>query len=125
MVGEMSHGLAHRLEPLTICQYDVNVDDIIDLRTSSDQTKVGTNLNDLGCAWEYDLAEGREPASWTIAKKLKFAGAAGILVPSFAHRATGDMINLVLWDWGPSLPHFVSVYDPSGRLPKDQSSWPT
>jgi RES domain-containing protein len=29
----------------------------------------------------------------------------------------------VLWDWGPDLPHKVTVFDPSGRLPKDQLSW--
>jgi RES domain-containing protein len=35
------------------------------------------------------------------------------------------MFNLVLWRWGPTLPHKVDVHDPDKRLPKDQSSWPT
>jgi len=31
--------------------------------------------------------------------------------------------NLVLWRWGPDLPHRISVDDPSGRLPRNQLSW--
>jgi RES domain-containing protein len=50
-------------------------------------------------------------------------GHAGILAPSFAPGATHADNNLVLWKWGTELPHRVTVYDPSGRLPKDQLSW--
>jgi RES domain-containing protein len=28
-----------------------------------------------------------------------------------------------LWRWNGSLPHKVAVFDPSGRLPKNQLSW--
>jgi RES domain-containing protein len=31
--------------------------------------------------------------------------------------------NMVLWDWGATLPHKVLVFDPSGKLPKNQLSW--
>lgn len=50
-------------------------------------------------------------------------GNAGILVPSYAPGATDGDYNLVLWRWGSSLPHQVNVFDPSGRLPKNQLSW--
>jgi RES domain-containing protein len=80
-------------------------------------------LADMACAWELDLSNRREPASWRIAKQLMTKGSAGVLVPSFARRATSSMQNLVLWKWGPDLPHRVSVHDPSGRLPKNQLSW--
>jgi RES domain-containing protein len=30
---------------------------------------------------------------------------------------------VVLWTWGPDLPHNVNVFDPTGRLPKNQLSW--
>ena len=46
-----------------------------------------------------------------------------MLAPSFAPGAEADDVNLVLWDWGPDLPHRIAVFDPSGRLPKDQLSW--
>jgi RES domain-containing protein len=32
-------------------------------------------------------------------------------------------INLVLWRWSLALPHKVAVFDPGGRLPKNQLSW--
>jgi RES domain-containing protein len=41
----------------------------------------------------------------------------------FARGARADVHhNLVLWIWGPDLPHRVTVHDPAFRLPRDQSS---
>jgi len=120
----MGHGFGHRIDPLTICSYNVDVEDIIDLRTDAERAAEDIDLAALSCAWAYDRADGRTPASWDIATRLIAKGAAGILVPSFANGARPDMSNLVLWRWGKSLPHLVRVHDPAGRLPKDQSSWP-
>ena len=46
-----------------------------------------------------------------------------MLAPSFANGADPHDHNLILWRWGPDLPHRVDVHDPSGRLPKNQLSW--
>jgi RES domain-containing protein len=124
MLVEMGHGFAHRFDPLTICAYNVDVDDIVDLRTESGRAAERIDLAAMGCPWAYDLASGRRPVSWEIAETLIEKGAAGILTPSFATGARPDMANLVLWRWGPELPHKVEVHDPTGRLPRDQSSWP-
>jgi RES domain-containing protein len=59
-----------------------------------------------------------------VAKRLIAEGAAGLIAPSYARRATPDDASLVLWDWSGRLPHRVAVFDPSGRLPKNQLSWP-
>jgi RES domain-containing protein len=123
MFLEMGHGFAHRFDPLTVCSYAVDVDDLINLRTAADCATARINLADLSCAWAYDLASGRKPASWGVAEKLMKAGASGILVPSFAIGAKADVANLVLWKWSSDLPHKVEVYDPNSRLPKHQSSW--
>lgn len=123
MFQEMSHGFARRFEPLTVCSYEVDVDDLIDLRTEGDRRREGIDLAAMACPWALDRANGRKPASWVIAEHLMASGAAGILTPSFATGATARMENLVLWRWGPDLPHRVTVHDPSGRLPKDASSW--
>ena len=32
MIAEQSHGFPHRFHPTTICTYDVDVDDVVDLR---------------------------------------------------------------------------------------------
>jgi len=120
--AEQTHGLSSRFEPLTVCCYDVDVDDIVDLRTDDGRHAAGVKLADMSCAWHLDMSEGREPASWRIANQLR-KNSAGILVPSFAIRARPEMHNLVLWKWGPNLPHQINVNDPSGRLPKNQLSW--
>ena len=69
------------------------------------------------------MVAGRQPASWRVVRRLLGSGGAGLLVPSFANGATSDDQNLVLWRWGPDLPHKVTVYDPTGKLPKNQLSW--
>lgn len=124
MFVEMGHGFGHRFDPLTVCSYDVDVEDIVDLRTDAARKNAKVDLAALGCAWAFDVSNGRVPASWTIANNLIAKGAAGVLVPSFATGATAEMHNLVLWTWRPDLPHQVLVHDPSGSLPKDQVSWP-
>jgi RES domain-containing protein len=124
MLVEMGHGFGHRFDPLTICTYNVDVDDIVDLRTESGRAAEGIDLASMACPWAYDLATGKLPASWDIVKLLIAKGAAGILTPSFATGARPEMANLVLWRWGSALPHKVEAHDPNGRLPKDQSSWP-
>ncbi len=80
-------------------------------------------MADLNCAWADALVARREPASWPIIRRLLAEGHAGALVPSFATGATADDHNLVLWRWGPDLPHKVTAYDPTGKLPKNQLSW--
>jgi RES domain-containing protein len=122
-VKEINQGFAHKIEPCVLCSYDVDCEDVVDLRTENDRNDAGVSLGDMACAWFSDISQGREPASWRVARRLMNAGKAGILVPSFAPGATTIDQNLVLWKWGESLPHRVSVYDPSGRLPKDQLSW--
>ena len=122
MLVEMGHGFGHRIDPLTICSYEVDVEDIVDLRDEAGRAAVAIEQAALSCAWAYDLADGRRPASWDVANRLMDKGAAGILVRSYANRARPDMAYLVLWKWGPSRPHRVRVHDPDGRLPRDQSS---
>ncbi len=113
---EVSGGFAHRLTPYVLCSYDVDCDDVADLRAEADRAKLGVLLSDLACAWGDALIAGREPASWGVVRRLLADGYAGVLVPSFAHGATADDQNLVLWRWGPELPHKVTAYDPTGKL---------
>jgi len=97
---EVSGGFAHRLTPQVLCSYDVDCDDIADLRTDSDRAALGVDLSDLSCPWGNALIAGREPESWSVVRRLRAAGHAGILVPSFANGATADDQNLVLWRAG-------------------------
>lgn len=120
---EVSAGFAHRLTPYVLCSYDVDCDDIADLRTDVGRADHRVASDDLVCAWGDTLAAGGEPASWTVVRRLIGEGYAGMLVPSFVNGGDADDQNLVLWRWGPALPHKVTVYDPTGKLPKNQLSW--
>jgi RES domain-containing protein len=122
-VKEANQGFAYRIDPCVLCSYDVDCDDIVDLRTSADWAAAEIDHEDMACAWMDFLAEGKRPPSWTICERLIAQGAAGILVPSFAPGADEADQNLVLWRWGEDPPHSVKVIDPSGRLPRNQLSW--
>lgn len=120
---EAQQGFAFKAQPMTLCGYDVDCADIVDL-TSGDVLKaLGVASPDLGCAWEDMADRGLTPPSWSLADRLIAEGAAGVIVPSFADRADRDDRNLVFWKWSKVPPHKVSVVDDHGRLPKDDRSW--
>lgn len=122
-VKEANQGFAHRIDPCVLCSYEVDCEDILDLTIEQVRSEASVALDDMVCAWATALSEGRRPVSWTLHDRLRPKGVAGILVPSFAPGAEEGDRNLVFWDWGPALPHKVTVIDPNGRLPKDQLSW--
>jgi RES domain-containing protein len=122
-IKEANQGFAHRIDPCVLCSYEIDCDDIADLTTEEGRQEHAVDFDEMACAWASSLADGRRPPSWSIHDKLKAQGIAGICVPSFAPGAEAEDRNLVLWVWGPELPHKVKVVDPSGRLPKDQLSW--
>jgi RES domain-containing protein len=122
-VKEANQGFAHRIDPCVLCSYEIDCEDVADLTMERGRREHSVELDEMACAWATALADGALPASWSVYHRLKAQGATGILVPSFASGAEADDVNLVLWEWGPDLPHKVTVFDPSGRLPKDQLSW--
>lgn len=123
-VGECTQGFSHRLQPLTMCEYDIDCAEVADLRNAAGRDKHGVAWDELACGWLAFQSERREAPSWLVAERLRAEGYCGLLVPSFVPGASDANHNLVLWRWGPDLPHQVIVYDPSGRLPKNQLSWP-
>lgn len=122
-VKEANQGFAHRIDPCVLCSYEIDCEDVADLTTELGRREYSVELGEMSCAWAAALAKGDRPASWSIYDRLKARNIAGILVPSFAPGAEAADLNLVLWEWGPDLPRKVAVFDPSGRLPKDQLSW--
>lgn len=122
--GECTQGFTNRLQPLTMCEYDVDCEGIADLRDDAARAAHGVTRDELACSWLTFQLAGKAAPSWLAIDRLKAAGQNGILVPSFVPGATEANSNLVLWRWGPDLPNKIDVFDPTGRLPKNQISWP-
>jgi RES domain-containing protein len=122
-IKEAAQGFARKFEPCVLCTYEIDCEDVVDLRGEKERRAAGVRKGDMASAWFADAAARREPASWRLARRLIADGAAGLIAPSFVGGADAGDFNLVLWDWGDRLPHKVSVFDPSGRLPKSQLSW--
>jgi len=116
-LAECTQGFAHRMMPLTLCEYDVDCTDIVDLMTIEACEVAGIAPSDVGCGWLSFQTKGRIAPSQRAARQLIAKGAAGILVPSFVPAIHSNAVNLVLWNWGDELPHRISVYDPDRRLP--------
>lgn len=123
-VKEASQGLVGKINPLVLCSYDIDIEDIFDLRDPATRDAAATSEADLACGWLTLVLAGQDPPTWTLARRLIAGGSAGVIVPSYAPGATTDDANLVLWRWTDAPPHFCAVHDPSNRLPKNQLSWP-
>jgi len=122
-IGECTQGLTQRLLPLTMCEYDVDCEPVADLRDGAGRDHHGITLAELGCAWLRHLRDGGDAPSWLVAERLEADGFVGMLAPSFVPHATEANCTLILWRWGPELPARIVVFDPTGRLPRDQLSW--
>ena len=115
-IKEANQGFAHKIEPCTLCCYDVDCDRLADATTETGRAEIGVAPNDLDCAWFALAADGKEPPSWALARRLIGEGWAGILVPSFAPGARAADRNLVFWRRELQGPNRVAVFDPNGRL---------
>jgi RES domain-containing protein len=120
---EAQQGFPFKMQPMTLCAYDVDCEDVVDLTVASELDRLGVTAADLSCSWEGIALSGYVPPSWSLARRLFAHGVAGILVPSFAPGAGPADINAVFWRWSDHPPHQVKVVDDQGRLPRDDSSW--
>src|SRR3546814_9985687 len=94
-VSECTQGFSHRLQPLTMCEYDVDCAEVADLRDEKGRKRHGVELVDLACGWLTCLRDRREAPSWLVADKLRNEDFCGILVPSFAPGAPASHHTLV------------------------------
>lgn len=120
---EAQQGFPFKAQPMTLCAYDVDCADIVDLTEPAVLAELQVTLDQLGCAWEEMAARGIKPPSWQLAERLAASGHVGALTRSFAPGATADDINVVFWQWSDEPPHKVSVIDHHDRLPRDDRSW--
>ena len=108
---------------MTLCAYEVDCEDVLDLTDTATLAMHGITPADLACPWKDLSTRGIKPPSWEITERLFEAKTAGVIVPSFAKGAVAIDVNVVFWDWASDPPHQVRVIDDDQRLPKDASSW--
>ena len=122
-IGECAQGFGSRIPPLTLCEYDVDCEPVVDLSNDAGRDAAGVELADLACPWKMLMDQGVPVPSWEVAQQMEVQGFAGMLVPSFFFGADARQVNLVVWNWSDRPPLMVKVHDPTGRLPKDRKSW--
>ena len=120
---EAQQAFPFKAQPMTLCGYEVDCDGMLDLTDPRTRAAHAVAEADLAAPWQDLATRGLTPSGWTLADRLRAAGAAGIVVPSFASGATAQDINAVFWTWAPDGPHRVRVIDDFGRLPRDQGAW--
>jgi RES domain-containing protein len=120
---EAQQGFPFKSQPMILCGYDVDCEDILDLTSKTVREHHQIEFDELACPWKDLATRGLKPPSWAMAGKLRARRFAGIIVPSFASGAGIEDINIVFWKWGDQRPHQVKVVDDYNRLPKNMTSW--
>lgn len=120
---EAAQGMIVKPGPMTLCSYEADLTQVLDLTAISNKSALGITDDVLACAWRRDIADSKVPASWKIADALIEQGVTGILVRSFAPSASANGVNLVLWNWAETDPNKLQVVDPYNNLPRNQKSW--
>ena len=120
---EAQQAFAFKAQPLTLCAYAVECEDVLDLTDPAVLAEHGIAPDELACPWKDLATRGLTPPSWALARRLTAYGIAGIIVPSYASGATAADRNAVFWSWAPEPPHQVRVIDDLLRLPRDDRSW--
>lgn len=111
------------LQPVLLCSYDVDAEPVFDVMDASAPAEIQMTVPDLSApGWERQMLDGGIPASQGLAERLIARGYVGMLVPNFARSAQPDDRNLVLWQWGDSLPSRVRLVDDEGRLASRRNS---
>ena len=120
---EAQQAFPFKAQPMTLCAYDVDCDDVLDLTDLATRTAQGISSAELACPWKDLSTRGEIPPSWALANRLIAGGCAGVIIPSFASGATTADVNIVFWSWGSGRPHQVRVIDDHSRLPRTGASW--
>lgn len=125
---EAQQGFVFKMQPMTVCAYDVDCDDIADLTDPPTCSSLRVEPSDIACSWKDLASRGLTPPSWDLARRLFETGFVAVVVPSFAPAALAPAAlasdwNMVFWRWADAPPHQVRVVDDERRLPRDTRSW--
>jgi RES domain-containing protein len=105
------------LQPTTLVSYEADITPVFDATDPASLARHGHTLASLAADdWRLRMREAGEAPTQALARQLVEAGYAALRVRSFARGAGPTDLNLVLWQWGPSLPTRLVLNDRDGRL---------
>lgn len=108
---------AGRFQPIVVVSYEAKIDGLFDGRDANALAEFGMSAQALADdSWRNQMAQQGVARTQTFADQLSKAGHNGLLVRSFAHGATNNDLNIVLWRWGAEPPVRLVVIDDEGRL---------
>lgn len=96
---------ANRAAGLELVGVNVEAENIFDLRDEAARREAGVSFEEALAPWQEIVAEGGEPSSWRVRRRLEELGAHGLLDPS---RKAPGLWHLVLFSWN-------TVHAPSVR----------
>ncbi len=114
--AEAQQGFPYKPQPLTICAYEVDCENILDLMDAAVRQELDIHDDMIACPWEAILDGGGTPPSWDLYARLAQADAAGIRVRSLAPGCGPGNVNIVFWRWSKDAPYMVRVIDDENRL---------
>jgi RES domain-containing protein len=94
---EAQQGFAFKAQPMMLCAYRVDCEDVLDLTQGEVRAAHGVLASELDGPWQDLVTRGLVPPSWAMVRRLRAGNIAGIIVPSFARGAGADDVNVVFW----------------------------
>src|SRR5258707_2622722 len=58
-IKEANQGFAFKIDPCVLCSYEVDCNDVADLRTNEGRAEHGVAFADMACAWFSAIADGK------------------------------------------------------------------
>ena len=105
------------LQPTTLVSCDAEIEAIFDCRDTAALAAEGMTADVLAApTWRDEMKAVGEAKTQGFARRLMSTGHSGLIVRSFLPGATADDLNLVLWQWGDSLPVRLVLVDDENRL---------
>lgn len=113
--------LSSLVPPGTLVSYQLTLNDVVDFSAGYDSKRWPALWESFYCDWrELWFNQRIEPPTWVLGDQVIAAGGKGIL---FRSSLPSHGLNLVLYPDTLESYDNLSVFDPSGTLPKNYASW--
>lgn len=105
----------HRRTELEVLRFEVEAEQIVDLRDGAALESVGLDPADAAADWQGLVSRGETPPSWRVREVLESRGAHGLIDPS---RQQPGLWHLCLFRWNTVGASLVREVGTSGPRPR-------